>query len=198
MGLYYWYRRIWNKNSVKLTIDNIIGTAYSPNVTKSCIQEDESTRWEVLNKFAALSGARERDNRWYKLAKWRCTQEPKILTILATETEEISATIDGKKPNRRDGLIEWLYEMVLLWRLILQFVVCWVLVLGGVVSFGRCLCETSPVDKGLKEVDNTSFATWRVILTEEDQDIMDPMRKDWEARLDEFYWIIFHKDSIGW
>ena len=54
MSLYYWYRRIWHKNSMKLTIHSIIGTAYSPNVTKSCIQEDESTRWDVLNNFAAL------------------------------------------------------------------------------------------------------------------------------------------------
>jgi hypothetical protein len=28
---------------MKLTIDNIIGIAYSPNATKSCTQEDEST-----------------------------------------------------------------------------------------------------------------------------------------------------------
>jgi hypothetical protein len=33
-------------------------------------------------------------------------REPKIWTILATMMEEILATIDEKKPNRRDRLIE--------------------------------------------------------------------------------------------
>jgi hypothetical protein len=49
------------KKSMKSTINNIIGTAYSPNATKSCTQEDESTRWDVLNKFAALPRARAMD-----------------------------------------------------------------------------------------------------------------------------------------
>ena len=45
------------------------------------------------------------------------------------------------------------YEMVLLWWFMLRSVARWVLakrdVPGGVASFGLCLCETSPVDKGL-------------------------------------------------
>ena len=122
-------------------------------MTKSCTQEDESTRWDVLNKFAALPGARETDNRWYRRAKWRCTQEPNFLTILATETKEISATVDGKKPNCREWSIERPYEMALLWWFMLQSVACWVLALARrtmrSASFGLCLCEASPVDKEL-------------------------------------------------
>jgi hypothetical protein len=41
---------------------------------------------------------------------------------LATMMEEILATIDEKKPNRRDRLIEWPSEMVLLWWFSLQLV----------------------------------------------------------------------------